>query len=60
MPTTAIAGRLEVSSAAISKMLKHLAALGLVEHNSYRGVELTETRGKIVQEIICHHRLLKL
>ncbi len=60
VPTTAIAQRLELSSAAISKMLKHLAALGLVEHNRYRGAELTEAGEKIALEVIRHHRLLEL
>jgi DtxR family Mn-dependent transcriptional regulator len=58
--TTAIAERLELSSAAVSKMLKHLAALGLVEHNRYRGVELTDAGEKIALEVIRHHRLLEL
>lgn len=60
VPTTAIAERLELSSAAVSKMLKHLAALRLVEHNRYRGVELTEAGEKIALEVIRHHRLLEL
>ncbi len=60
VPTTAIAERLELSSAAISKMLKHLAALRLVEHNRYRGVELTEAGERIALEVIRHHRLLEL
>jgi DtxR family Mn-dependent transcriptional regulator len=60
VPTTAIAERLGLSSAAISKMLKHLATLGLVEHNRYRGVELTEAGEKIALEVIRHHRLLEL
>lgn len=60
VPTTAIAERLELSSAAVSKMLKHLAVLGLVEHNRYRGVELTEAGEKIALEVIRHHRLLEL
>ncbi len=60
VPTTAIAERLELSSAAVSKMLKHLAVLGLVEHNRYRGVELTDMGEKIALEVIRHHRLLEL
>ena len=60
VPTSAIAERLELSSAAISKMLKHLAASGLVRNNRYRGVELTEAGEKIALEVIRHHRLLEL
>ncbi len=58
--TTAIAERLGLSSAAVSKMLKHLAALRLVEHNLYRGVELTAAGEKIALEVIRRHRLLEL
>ncbi len=41
-------------------MLKHLAAFGLVEHNRYRGVELTGAGERIALEVIRHHRLLEL
>lgn len=58
--TMAIAERLGFSSAAVSKMLRHLAALQLVEHNRYQGVELTESGEKIALEVIRHHRLLEL
>lgn len=60
VPTKAIAERLGLSSAAVSKMLRHLAALRLVEHNRYLGVELTEAGEKIALEVIRHHRLLEL
>ncbi|MDQ3539064.1 MAG: metal-dependent transcriptional regulator [Chloroflexota bacterium] len=58
--TTAVAERLGLSSAAVSKMLKHLAALRLAEHYRYQGVELTATGEKIALEVIRHHRLLEL
>ncbi len=57
--TATIAERLGLSSAAVSKMLRHLAALRLVEHNPYRGVELTAAGEKIALEVIRHHRLLE-
>ena len=60
VPTMAITERLGLSSAAVSKMLRHLAGLGLVDHNRYRGVELTEAGEKIALEVIRHHRLLEL
>ena len=60
VPTTAIAERLGLSSAAVSKMLRHLAALRLVEHNRYQGAELTAAGEKIALEVIRHHRLLEL
>jgi DtxR family transcriptional regulator, Mn-dependent transcriptional regulator len=58
--TTALAERLEVRPASVSGMLKKLAVLGLVEHERYHGVRLTE-RGRLVAlEVIRHHRLLEL
>ena len=60
VPTMAIAERLNLSSAAVSKMLKHLAAQGLVEHNRYYGVALTSAGEKIALEVIRHHRLVEL
>ncbi len=60
VPTKAIAERLGLSSAAVSKMLRHLAALRLVEHNRYQGVELTAAGERIALEVIRHHRLLEL
>ena len=60
VPTTAVAEVLGFSSAAVSKMLKHLAAQGLVEHSRYYGVALTEAGEKIALEVIRHHRLVEL
>ena len=58
--TTALAERLGVRPASVSGMLKKLAELGLVEHERYHGVKLTE-RGRLVAlEVIRHHRLLEL
>jgi DtxR family Mn-dependent transcriptional regulator len=58
--TTALAARLEVTPAAVSGMLPKLTALGLVEHEPYRGVRLTD-RGRLVAlEVVRHHRLLEL
>src|SRR5207237_740257 len=45
--TTALAALLEVRPASVSGMLRKLSALGLVEHERYRGVRLTE-RGRRV------------
>ena len=41
-------------------MLKKLAALGLLEHQPYRGVRLTSAGEKVALEVIRHHRLLEL
>jgi DtxR family transcriptional regulator, Mn-dependent transcriptional regulator len=58
--TNGLASRLDITPAAVSGMLRKLTALGLVEHEPYRGVRLTE-RGRLVAlEVIRHHRLLEL
>ncbi len=58
--TNALAARLDVTPAAVSGMLRKLAGLGLVQHERYHGVRLTE-RGRLVAlEVIRHHRLLEL
>jgi DtxR family Mn-dependent transcriptional regulator len=41
-------------------MLRKLAALGLVEHEPYRGVRLTERGRRVALEVIRHHRLVEL
>lgn len=57
--TQAIAGRLEVSAPSATAMVKKLAAMGLLRHMPYRGVELTEAGEKIALEVIRHHRLIE-
>jgi len=57
--TTAIAGRLGVSAPSATGMVKRLAALGLVEHERYRGVVLTEAGRRVALEVTRHHRLLE-
>jgi DtxR family Mn-dependent transcriptional regulator len=57
--TTTIARRMGVAPSSVTSMLKKLAALGLVEHAPYRGVELSEAGSKIALEVIRHHRLLE-
>src|SRR5579871_5840562 len=58
--TQEVAARVGVSAAAVSKMLKRLAELRLIEHTPYQGVRLTEAGEKMALEIIRHHRLLEL
>jgi DtxR family transcriptional regulator, Mn-dependent transcriptional regulator len=58
--TTAIAGRMGVAPPSVTSMLKKLAALGLVEHAPYRGVELSGPGTEIALEVIRHHRLLEM
>jgi DtxR family transcriptional regulator, Mn-dependent transcriptional regulator len=49
-----------VSPASASAMVKKLAALGLLEHEPYRGTHLTVAGEKVAVEVIRHHRLLEL
>jgi DtxR family Mn-dependent transcriptional regulator len=58
--TTALAERLDVRPASVSGMLSKLTALGLVEHEPYRGVRLTEHGRRVALEVVRHHRLLEL
>jgi DtxR family Mn-dependent transcriptional regulator len=58
--TSALAARLGVSPASASAMAKRLAELGLVSHEPYHGVRLTDSGEKLALEVIRHHRLLEL
>lgn len=58
--TNDVAGRMEVSAASATNMVKKLAELNLAEHASYKGVRLTEAGIKVALEILRHHRLLEL
>src|SRR2546421_9149833 len=58
--TTDLADRLGVSPASVSGMLRKLSELGLVEHERYHGVRLTERGRRVALEVIRHHRLVEL
>jgi len=58
--TTALAGRLGVSAASASGMVRRLGEIGLAEHEPYKGVELTEAGRAVALEVIRHHRLIEL
>jgi DtxR family transcriptional regulator, Mn-dependent transcriptional regulator len=58
--TNALADRLGVRPPSVSGMLRKLDALGLVVHERYRGVRLTESGRKVALEVLRHHRLLEL
>ncbi len=58
--TTALAERLDVSAASASGMVRRLSEIGLVKHEPYKGVELTERGNAVALEVIRHHRLLEL
>ena len=58
--TNALAERLGVRPGSVSGMLRKLDALGLVVHERYRGVRLTESGRRVALEVLRHHRLLEL
>jgi DtxR family Mn-dependent transcriptional regulator len=58
--TNDLAERLGVTAASVSAMLKKLAERGLVVHERYRGVLLTEDGERVALEVLRHHRLLEL
>jgi DtxR family transcriptional regulator, Mn-dependent transcriptional regulator len=56
---SALAERLGVSPGSVTAMLKRMGDLGLVEHEPYQGVTLTEAGERVALEVIRHHRLLE-
>jgi DtxR family Mn-dependent transcriptional regulator len=57
--TRSLAARLEVRPASVTGMVQRLALLGLVEHQRYRGVRLTDSGRRVALEMLRHHRLLE-
>ena len=58
--TSTIAVRMGIAAPSVTAMLKRLDDLGLVSHEPYRGVRLTEVGEKMALEIVRHHRLIEL
>ena len=58
--TNALAERLGVTPASASGMVKRLGELGLVVHEPYHGVSLTDAGRRVALEVMRHHRLLEL
>src|SRR5437879_12713522 len=58
--TRELAQRLGISSPSVSEMVTRLSAQGLVEHDRYRGQQLTREGGKAALELVRHHRLLEM
>jgi len=58
--TNDLAERLGVTPGSVSAMVRKLAELGLVEHQPYRGVKLTDHGRAVALEVLRHHRLLEL
>jgi DtxR family Mn-dependent transcriptional regulator len=57
--TSAIAELLEVSPASVSGMLKRLAEAGLLEHERYQGVVLTDEGRRTAVRVVRRHRVLE-
>src|SRR6266566_1943126 len=60
VPTRELAQRLRISSPSVSEMVARLTAQGLVEHDRYRGQQLTKEGRKVALELVRHHRLLEM
>ena len=60
VPTRELAQRLGISSPSVSEMVIRLSAQGLVEHDRYRGQQLTRDGRKVALELVRHHRLLEM
>src|SRR3989475_7329598 len=60
VPTRELAQRLGISSPSVSEMVARFTAQGLVEHDRYRGQQLTKEGRKVALELVRHHRLLEM
>jgi DtxR family Mn-dependent transcriptional regulator len=58
--TNALAERLGVTTGSVSGMLRRLSELGLVSHERYRGVVLTDEGRRGALRILRNHRLIEL
>lgn len=58
--TNALADRLGVTPGSASGMVRKLADLGLVQHERYRGVRLTDAGRRVALEVMRRHRLIEL
>jgi DtxR family Mn-dependent transcriptional regulator len=57
--TSEIAQRLELSPASVSGMVKRLSGQGLLEHEPYRGVQLTAEGRRAALRMLRRHRLIE-
>ena len=58
--TNDLAARLGVTPASVSGMVRKLTEVGIVEHEPYHGVRLTDQGRRVALEVLRHHRLLEL
>lgn len=57
--TTEIAQRLAIAPASVSGMIRRLAEQGLLEHERYRGVRLTDEGRRVALRMIRRHRIIE-
>ncbi|MDR0365597.1 MAG: metal-dependent transcriptional regulator [Bifidobacteriaceae bacterium] len=57
--TSVLAARMEVSPSTASEAIKRLAERGLVSHDPYAAIELTETGERVALGMVRRHRLLE-
>src|ERR1039458_1375288 len=60
LSTNDLAARLGVTPASVSGMVRKLTEVGIVEHQPYHGVRLTDQGRRVALEVLRHHRLLEL
>ena len=60
VPTRELAQKLGISSPSVSEMVTRLTSQGLVEHDRYRGQQLTREGRRVALELVRHHRLLEM
>jgi len=58
--TNQLAARLGVTPASVSGMVRKLTEVGIVEHEPYYGVRLTQEGRRVALEVLRHHRLMEL
>src|SRR5438270_1489808 len=58
--TNHLAERLGVTPGSVSAMVRKLSDVGLLEHEPYRGVRLTDQGRRVALEVLRHHRLIEL
>jgi DtxR family Mn-dependent transcriptional regulator len=58
--TNDLAARLGVTPGSVSGMVRKLTEVGIVEHEPYHGVRLTDEGRRVALEVLRHHRLLEL
>jgi DtxR family Mn-dependent transcriptional regulator len=57
--TSEIAQRLAIAPASVSGMIRRLADQGLLEHERYRGVRLTDNGRRVALRMIRRHRIIE-